>query len=199
MEENIVMIIGIVLVLMNAFERFNTPPSNRAMTTAARYYTAASAYILIYLLAYFLLLNYQGLLNLLLRWLNLNKFDESLPAGVVGAILLSSILPKIPGFFAADQKLRKFFQNLAAIPIQALRLSREIYEAPFSVPVEFRQKVRDHLIGLGFNEADLVFEQEDSAKFLWLKNAILLLELKDWRDNGNFSEFLMIATNNSSV
>jgi hypothetical protein len=187
--DEIVRMLGIVLILMYAFERFNTPPSNRSMTTAARYYTAASAYLLIYLLAYFLLLNYQGLLNLLLKLLNLKQFDESLPVGVVGAILLSSVLPKTPGFSAVDQKLRIFFQNLAAIPLQALRLSREIYEAPFSVPVEFRQKVRDHLIGLGFDEAELVLEQEDSAKLLWLKNTVLVLELKDWKDDPSFSEF----------
>lgn len=189
MENTIVMILGGILVLVNAFERFNTPPSNRATTTAARYYTAASVYLMIYLLAYFLLLYYQDLLNLLLKLLNQEPFDKSLPAGVVGAILLSSILPKIPGFSAIDQKLRKSFQNLAAVPIQALRLSREIYEAPFSVPTEFRQRVRDHLAGLGFNEADVVFEPQESAQSLWLKNAILLLQLKDWNEQASFSEF----------
>ncbi|RPJ14185.1 MAG: hypothetical protein EHM37_06205 [Deltaproteobacteria bacterium] len=189
MENTIVITLGSTLVLMNAFERFNTPPSNRATTTAARYYTAAAVYLMIYLLAYFLLLYYQDLLNLLLKLLNQSQFDRSLPASVVGAILLSSILPKVPGFSSGDQKLRRFFQNLAAIPIQALRLSREIYEAPFSVPVEFRQRVRDHLAGLGFDEADIVFEQQDSAKSLWLKNAILLIQLKDWGEQANFSEF----------
>lgn len=188
-ENEIVKILGAVLILIYAFERFNTPPSNRAMTTAARYYTAASAYLLIYLVAYFLLCNYQDLLNLLLRVLNRNEFDKSWPAEVVGAILLSSILPKIPGFSTGDQKLRKLFQNLAAIPIEALRLSHEMYEAPYSVPVETRQKVRDHLVGLGFDEGDVVFEQEDSARFLWLKNTALLIELKDWKDDANFSEF----------
>ncbi len=189
MENTIVMTLGGILVLMNAFERFNTPPSNRATTTAARYYTAAAVYLMIYLLAYFLLRYYHALLNLVLKLLNQEKMYESLPAEVVGAILLATVLPKIPGFSAVDQKLRRFLQNLAAIPIQALRLSRELYEAPFSVPVEFRQRVMDHLVGLGFNEDDLNFEQKESAKSLWLKNTILLLELKEWQDNASFSEF----------
>jgi len=190
-EDEIVKILGSILVLVYAFERFNTPPNNRTMTTAARYYTAASTYMLIYLSAYFLFITFPGLQNVVLSLLVEKGFNKAIPATVVGAILISSILPKMPAFSFLDGKLKKFFQNLAAIPMQALRLSHEIYEAPFSVPAEFRQKVRDHMIGLGFDEADLVFEQEDSAKFLWLKNAALLIEIKDWKDDANFSEFFM--------
>jgi hypothetical protein len=44
MSERIQIVLGALFVLLNAVQRFNTPPTNSSSTTAARYYGATLAY-----------------------------------------------------------------------------------------------------------------------------------------------------------
>lgn len=177
----ITLLLGMVLILLYSFDRFNTPPSNRALTTAARYYISATAYMLIYLMAYFVLLYYPNLMNWLLKMADQNiNLPHSLPTSVVGAILLSIVIPKIPILNKLDSRLIKFLQNLAAIPLQALRLSGSIQEAKFLVPINLVKKIKEYLRDNSFDERDLIFEETDTAEFLWVKNTALILQLETW-------------------
>jgi hypothetical protein len=182
--------LGIALILMYSFDRFNTPPSNRALTTAARYYTSASVYMLIYLLAYSILLYYPDLMNWLLKMASENlTIPDSLPTAVVGAILLSIVIPKLPGFAKIDSRVRKFLQTLAAIPLQAYNLSGDIKKAKYSIPEKWTEKVTKTMREIGFKRRDLVFEDTDTAEFLWTKITALYLQIKAWEEDDRFLAF----------
>ena len=60
------MLLGGLLIFIYATERFNTPRTIRASTTAGRYYSAATIYLLIYLVTFFLFSKYPHLLKLLI-------------------------------------------------------------------------------------------------------------------------------------
>lgn len=189
--EAITFCIGSALILMYSFDRFNTPPSNRALTTAVRYYTSASAYMLTYLSAYCILLYYPNLMNWLLKMANENiDIPDSLPSAVVGAILLSILIPKLPVLSKIDSKLRKFLQNLAAIPIQALKLSGEMQNAKFVVPEKLVEKIKKYMLEHSFDERDFNFDETDTAEFIWIKNTALILQLATWEKDDRFVAFL---------
>ncbi|NIM99521.1 MAG: hypothetical protein GTO24_16050, partial [candidate division Zixibacteria bacterium] len=185
--------LGILIIALYAVERFNTPPSNRASTTAARYYSAALAYVLIYLIFYYLLTKYPHLLKLVLKAVGDVPPPDWAKDGsstIIVALLLSILISKTPVLSRADTRLRKFLQNLAAIPFEALRLSKEIHDAPFSVPETLHGKIKDHLIRRGFEEEDVVFGNGKHSGHLWTKNAALMLKLELWEQDARFAAFM---------
>ena len=182
--------LGLGLIAIYALERFNTPPSNRASTTAVRYYSAASAYILLYLLAYIILLNYPTLTNYLIG--NAGDAQEqlqNLPTTVVVALLLSILIPKVPLLSKADSRVRRFLQNLAAIPIEALRLSKEIHDVPYIVPPKHQTEVSERMKSGGFKEEDIVFEDGKTAQHLWTKITAVIYSLEHWERDARFVAF----------
>src|SRR5689334_3466956 len=58
-------LLGAVLVVAHALQRFNTPPTNRLSTTALRYYVAAFCYCAFGIVLYVTLLNYPQVLSAL--------------------------------------------------------------------------------------------------------------------------------------
>lgn len=182
--------LGLGLIAIYALERFNTPPSNRASTTAVRYYSAASAYILLYLLAYIILLNYPTLTNYLIGNAGDAKEQlQNLPTTVVVALLMSILIPKVPLLSKADSKVRRFLQNLAAIPIEALRLSKEIHDVPYIVPPKHQMEVSERMKSGGFKEEDIVFEDGKTAQHLWTKTTAVIYSLEHWERDTRFAAF----------
>ena len=55
-RSDIDIVLGVVLVALYASDRFNTPPTNRSSTTAARFYSAGGLYLCVTIGIYFLLL-----------------------------------------------------------------------------------------------------------------------------------------------
>jgi hypothetical protein len=49
-------VLGVLLIALSASERFNTPPTNRSSTTAARFYSAVGLYLCVTIGIYVLLL-----------------------------------------------------------------------------------------------------------------------------------------------
>jgi hypothetical protein len=194
-QPTVAFLLGVLLIIIYALERFNTPPSNRASTTAVRYYSGAVAYVLIYLFAYYVLNKYPYLLQLLLKAaagnseVALPRFAQDASSTVLIAILLPTLIPKVPLLSKMDKRLRKFLQSLAAIPFEALRLSKEIHDAPFSAPQQLQKNVKDDLVNRGFEEQDVVFENGNLAQHLWTKIAVLKLRLESWEQDTRFSAF----------
>ena len=62
---NISMLLGAVLIVLYAMERFNTPYTIRATTTAGRYYAASGIYLSIYLATFYIFTRFPHLLQLL--------------------------------------------------------------------------------------------------------------------------------------
>jgi hypothetical protein len=52
--------LGAVFVLLHSYDRFNTPHTNRASTTAARYFVGVAAYLFVALVTYFVVGRYRA-------------------------------------------------------------------------------------------------------------------------------------------
>lgn len=192
-------LLGAVIVGVYAWERFNTPPTNRASTTAGRYHTSALAYLGVSLLSYWLFTRYPQLLVYVKPAegapIDLPSDQTQTSSAVVVAMLLSALLPKIPVLAHLDCKLRAFLQDLAEIPMEAIRLSKLIRRARFNPYEQAREAIRSGLLSRGFDVEDIVFDTGDdrrahSPHALWVRVTALKLGIESWEDQRGFAGFI---------
>ena len=189
-QKFIELLLGTVFVSVHAYDRFNTPPTNRASTTALRYHTAAVSYFSVYLLIYFLISKYPSLLGVLFvddgsgvakEAGSVVKTLQELSPPLLVALLLTVLLPKIPILSNLDNWLRTNLQERAAIPHEARRMSRELRNAEFKVSPNVRDKIQKIMAADGFNPENIVFDECYRPEHQWVKIAVLMAHLEsEW-------------------
>ena len=133
MTQSIVeMVLGGLFVVFHAYQRFNTPSSNRSSTTALRYYLGATLYAALALLTYLALSRFPELLALIGSEV-LDSFAKSLPRALMTALVLTVFIARMPFFSSLDRWLREELQYIARIPHEARRLSRWLQQAAFEI------------------------------------------------------------------
>ena len=192
-------LLGAVFVLVYALDRFNTPTSNRASTTAGRYYAAASAYLGVSLLFYWALTRYPQLLAFIppVQGASADSVPDQtkLPPTVVVGMLLSVLLPKIPVVAHVDSRLRAFLQDLAEIPWEAIRIGKLIGQARFNPDGPLRDTIQSTLLSSGFNADDIVFDLGEGTgpttpHALWVRIAALKHGIDSWESQRGFAGFI---------
>ncbi|OGW52056.1 MAG: hypothetical protein A2Z50_02905 [Nitrospirae bacterium RBG_19FT_COMBO_42_15] len=195
MQQNLDLYLGAVFVIINAYDRFNTPCTNRASTTAARYHITAAIYSFIYLLIYYILSKYQYLLGAI----GISGASDIISDAkntlqgqphLLAALLLTVLLPKIPMLSSIDNWLRKQLNEHAAIPHEARRLSRELHNTEFNVPQDVRNKIQEALVDDGFEPTDIVFDKSNQPQHLWTKIAVLVAHMESkWESDSKFTGY----------
>lgn len=196
MQQNLDLYLGAVFVIIHAYDRFNTPCTNRASTTAARYHITAVIYFFIYLLIYYILTKYQYLLDAISVSgepdiiSDAKKTLQEQPR-LLAALLLTVLLPKIPMLSSIDNWLRGQLYEHAAIPHEARRLSRELHNTEFNVPQDVRNKIQGALVDDGFEPTDIVFDKNSQPQYLWNKIAVLVAHMESkWESDSKFAGYL---------
>ena len=194
------LLLGAIFVAVYALERFNTPKTNRSSTTAARYYAAASSYLGISLLIYWGLAQSPQLLDDLKQFIDIPLPEGADPKNpqepvVEVAMLLSVLLCKIPILAQFDYKLRAFFQNLAEIPMEAIRFSKLIAKARFNPSAEMRDAIRFQLLENKIAEEDIQFDTINetslhTAQALWVRITALKQGVDSWATQRGYAGFL---------
>lgn len=186
------LIIGVVFVFGHSIVRFNQrfsePCKAWAMTTKARYAVGAGAYGCSITLIYLLLIGIPG-------WMPKESLSGWPPAfskpQLLGALLMTLLLPRVRGLKMADRWLRDFFQRRANIPYEMRRLSAELKQGrAYNIPEELQQRVRDHLEEKGFKANEVVFEEGNKPQHLLTRIAVLILQMDEWNKDPAFSLFL---------
>ena len=190
---HIEILIGAILITIYAHERFNTPPNVRASTTAIRYYVASAIYLMIYLITFYLLTKYPFVLGKL----NLMKPEEVTGATpIIVAMVLSMLVPKIPLASTLDTKLKLFLHRLAAIPFEAIRLSKELQACDYKVPGHFDpehkhvKKLFDELKEQGYEQPEKLVDAEYTVITNWINITSLMIQVKSWESKSQFSSFV---------
>src|SRR6266545_7600948 len=154
------LLIGAVFIVFYAAGRFNTPPTNRSSTTAARYFLALFGYCLIGLTVYATLVLFPHLLAFLKGGDEsaIPEWAEKLSRPLMVALTLTVLLPKLPFLNEPDNWVRKQLQSMAAIPYEVRRLSAELRKANLAVSEDLQADVRLRLINAGVTAKDINFE-----------------------------------------
>ncbi len=191
MEINIEVLFGAVLIVIYAAERFNTPGSIRASTTAGRYYAAAIVYLLIYLATFYVFTKYPKMLDYFdidMAALNSSGIKPGESSVILFALLLSLLVPKVPVISDLDSRLRHFLHRLAAIPYEALRLSKEIQSSRYEIPLQGRDALVRELQEQGLSAEEM--SSTDPVIYRWVSIVSLMTQLKSWDPSHRFAAFV---------
>lgn len=121
-----------LLIVVYAWARFNTPPSNRSSTRQALYWWAGLGYVLSALVLF-------AALSLLLKaaiWRTVllgAEDDPSLPAPLIATLAMTTLLPSVPLLKPLDAWFLSLFLGWAEIPAEAKRRAAAMTPHSFSV------------------------------------------------------------------
>jgi hypothetical protein len=191
------LIVGGLFVLFHAGTRFNTPPSNRSSTTAARYFAGLFLYCLVSTGFYALLVSFPHLLEFGLYGNEIGTAPGKISLPLLVALLLTVLLPKIPLLNSADKWVFEQLKYLSSIPGEVLRLSAELRKDDMKISIEEQEDVRQTLENDEFEGTDIVFEDDRSPASMWTKLVVLLQKIEAWKSDRRMAR--LVATSQSEL
>jgi hypothetical protein len=108
-----------VFVAVFAWDRFNTPASNRSSTRRLLYWSSCGGYILTALALYTIL----SMLLQLASWRTflVGRSDTSFPAPLMATLAMTTLLSSAPMLKQLDKSILSFFLNWGEIPAELNR------------------------------------------------------------------------------
>jgi hypothetical protein len=162
------LLFGMLFVLVYAYDRFNTPPTNRSSTTWLRYRTSAFLYLAASLVLFLFLAKVlefspksvssvlpEPIVELLKEPTENGTNGLRFSYYLLSTLCLTILLAKAPGLRQVDDFIRACFQRCGAIPFQVDRLSGDLRDANFTLPDEQRAGVMADLGSNGLKVEDV--------------------------------------------
>jgi hypothetical protein len=130
-----------VFVAVFAWDRFNTPPSNRSSTRRMLYWSSCAGYILTALGLY----TFLSVLLQLAPWRSflVGGSDKALPAPLIATLAMTTLLPSLPMLKQLDKSILSFFLDWGAIPAELKRRAATMTPRTFSVAAEDVARLQD--------------------------------------------------------
>lgn len=181
-----------LLIVIYAWERFNTPPENRSSTRQLLYWQSCVGYILSALVLF-------GALSLLLEqpvWRGLLGLNEhqSLPAPLVATLAMTTLLPRVPLLSRLDRGLLDLFLDWGAIPAEVKRRAAALTPHGFTVSADDIRALADGCEGLyGESFASHLREHGvaglDRARLRFTRMVKLYVEIQQLASAPRYSRF----------
>ena len=180
------------MIAIYAWERFNTPSTNRSSTRQLLYWQSCVGYILSALSLF-------GVLSLLLEqavWRDLLglKDNQSLPAPLLATLAMTTLLPRVPLLSRVDRWLLDLFLDWAAIPAEVKRRAAALTPHGFTVDRADMQRLAERCDGL-FGEffASHLGDRRDTdlerSRLRFTRVAKLYLQIQDLSSEPRYSRF----------
>src|SRR4030095_7099507 len=186
------LVLGGVFVLFYSGTRFNTPPTNRSSTTAARYFLGLFLYCLVSISVYALLVAFPHLLGIAQYGQQSGTVSSpnniSLPLFV--ALLLTVLFTRIPILNSVDRWVYEQLKYVSDIPGEVIRLSAELRKDDLSISIEEQEDVRQQLENDGFDPKDIVFEQNKSPMSVWTNLTVLFQKVEAWKSDRRMAGYI---------
>ncbi|MDH5574699.1 MAG: hypothetical protein OEY80_04385 [Nitrospirota bacterium] len=189
---NVELLFGEVLVLMQSATQFNTPATNRSSTTACRYYMAIGMYLFIMTVGYYLLATMPQLLSFTAvgGTESISEDMKNLSPPLLAALFMTLLLPRLPILSGMEKWFRSQLQEIADIPGEVRRLTAELRQAEYDMPLADQKRVRAILRQQGMGEQDVVVTPSPTPQYLWCKLSALISHLDEWERDKKFTGFL---------
>lgn len=186
-------LLGGVIVVLYAKDRFNDPLRIRATTTFERYWLAWFGYI-VAMLGIFVLLG-GGLTEVnavaLLKMIGAGDVDTNAvpPGPLLSALLLTSLLPHIPVLQRIDITVKSWFQRVGNVPHEVRELSLRLRKSTYEPRGEELNSVLRDMRSKQFNVAWLSVPA-DSFKHRWAVIALLCTQVEGWRSSRIYGNYV---------
>ncbi|MGE0259181.1 MAG: hypothetical protein AB7T18_10545 [Alphaproteobacteria bacterium] len=180
------------MIAIYAWERFNTPPTNRSSTRQLLYWQSCIGYILsaLSLFAVLSLLLEQAVWRDLLRL----KDNQSLPAPLLATLALTTLLPRVPILSRVDRWLLDLFLDWGAIPAEVKRRAAALTPHGFTVDGADLQRLAERCDGLfGETFASHLGDRRDTdlerSRLRFTRVVKLYLQIQDLGSEPRYSRF----------
>lgn len=194
--------IGALFVGVNAYRRYNTPPSNRASTTFQNY----TIYFIFYLLSVLTLYVFIGAVldsspetigwvyGLFIGQINATVPEEitALSSPMVSALFLTTLLPSLPWLSRYDQALLNTFWDRGHIPTHVYKMAAAMRRAPFNFSPWQMKQLSKRCQDLGVTVDKLQLQQSEDLDFRWARINVLMDSVLEWKqdDSGRVRRFM---------
>ena len=189
--------VGALFVTLHAFERYNTPATNRCSTTFLQFiiygllYCLAMALIYLFLAA--VLDSSPETIQIVRDFLNISGqgsvFDgidfvnQSKP--FISALLVVTVLPNAPGLKNFDKWLLQVFWDFGRIPYFVTQQAESLRQAGYIIDPGKRKALEVYAKKYGIDIDALALDEREKGDFSWAKLASLQLSLDRWRRSAN--------------
>lgn len=186
-------LLGGVVVVLYASDRFNEPLRIRAMTTFERYWIAWFGYIAA-MLGLFTLLG-GGLTSIgpaqLLKALGGDGVDpKAAPAGpLFSALILTSLLPHVPVLKKIDAAVKAWFQRVGNVPFEVRELSSRLRRSAYEPQCEEPGPLKDELRSRAFDASWLRAPGESFSR-RWAELIVLFSQVETWKNSRAFGHYV---------
>jgi|GEM_PF-5208553 len=179
--------VGMLVVLLYARDRFESPGPVRWTTTFTRYWLARTGYMASLLLVYLLLggafIDAKPVLSLLMYGnASLKPPSASLPGPLFAALLLTSLLPHVPYLKKFDEIAKGIFQRMGNIPMEVRVFSAQLERAKL-VPVS-------HMLESAYGELGVKAEwlqlPENRLTYWWARIGLMHAIVNNWDANPTY-------------
>jgi len=188
-------IFGMLVVVMYARDRFESPEPRRGTTTFMRYWLARIGYLLS-MLAIFLVLG-GAVTAIDPKWLlqilggeEVAKDLGALPGPLLSALLLTSLLPHFPYLSKVDNVVKDWFQRVGNIPSEVRRLSACLQAADFAVPASQWGRIAPLLRQQGIESAWFTADPT-SLQARWARTAAIHMAVEAWAQTRGYHRYLV--------
>jgi hypothetical protein len=185
--------IGGLVVLIYAYNRFESPLSMRPTTTFVRYWVALCCYIGSMLMLFVLLggafSDSSGPLALLTYGSTVPKGAEKLAGPLYSALILTALLPHFPVLKNIDEWVKQEFQRIGNIPFEVRQLSARLQQEQLSVDFRHYPRLREQLHDKGVDAA-WSSQKPDTPRVLWGRIATLRLIVGTWSQLDGYVRYL---------
>ena len=185
--------IGGLIVLIYAYNRFESPSSMRPTTTFARYWVALCCYIGSMLMLFVLLggafSDSSGPLALLTYGGTIPEEAEKLAGPLYSALILTALLPHFPVLKNVDEWVKQEFQRIGNIPFEVRQLSARLQHEPLTVDLRRYSRLKEQLRDKGVDAA-WSSQKPDTPRVLWGRIAALRLIVGTWSQLDGYVRYL---------
>ena len=189
--------VGALFVILHAFDRYNTPSTNRCTTTFAQFVIYGLLYCLsmalIYLFLAAVLDSSPETIQIVRKFLNvsgqgntldgINFVNQSKP--FISALLVITVLPNTPWIKNFDKWLLQLFWDFGRIPYFVTQQAESLRQAGYIIDPGKRRDLEIYAKKYGIDIDALALDNRDKGDFSWAKLASLQLSLDRWRRSAN--------------
>ena len=189
--------VGALFVLFHAFERYNTPATNRCSTTYAQFVVYGLLYcltmVLIYLFIAAVLSSSPETIQIFKNFLNISGqgnatdgidfVNQSKP--FISALLVITVFPNAPWIKNFDKWLLQVFWDLGRIPFFVTQQAESLRQSGYIIDPGKRKKLQIYAKKYGIDINSLALDNREKCDFSWAKLASLQLSLDQWRRSAN--------------
>ena len=185
--------IGALIVLIYAYNRFESPSSMRPTTTFVRYWVALCCYIGSMLMLFVLLggafSGSSGPVALLTYGGTAPDDAEKMAGPLYAALILTALLPHFPVLKNVDEWVKQEFQRIGNIPFEVRQLSARLQQEQLSVDLRRFPRLREQLRDKGVDPA-WSGQKPETPRVLWGRIATLRLIVSAWSQLDGYVRYL---------